>query len=302
MARLEAGRPVRDAAPEVDEQTKVYVLGLSPNAARLSVRFWVEGRFGDFTHRFQEHWADMRLEPAPRERPPAIWALLYELAPLRKIDDGLRHMAGEMMRSILTGSRYPGSLLAQALMRVRAENSASPLRVAIIKAIITRTARKQWESIGLVNPSQSKFEDRFMSLNPAESNIGYQLGRLLAVLDAAQYAGLGRNANSGVREKFFGSASATPRHVFPSLLRGAQDHLSAARKKLKGRARRLEDEMSKILNHFPSPGAFPSVLTLEDQGAFVVGFYHQDAELRIPRAKNEEIPDPDTVESTEEED
>jgi CRISPR-associated protein Csd1 len=303
MERLEAGRPVREAAPNIDEQTKVYILGLSPNAARLSVRFWIEGSFGNFAHHFQDHWADMRLEPPPRAYQPAVWALLYELAPLRKIDDGSKHLAGEMMRSILTGAPYPGSLLAQALMRVRSENSASPLRVAIIKAVLTRRARRTWKEARRQDPAHPDWKDRLMALNREEMNVGYRLGRLFAVFDAAQFAGLGRKVNAGVKEKFFGSASATPRHVFPSLLRGAQDHLSAARKKgHAGRAARLENEMSEIVNGFESPGLFPAVLAQEEQGAFVVGFYHQDAELRIPRVKNEIIPDPETDDTIEEED
>lgn len=293
--RLERGEPVGDATLRTEPQTKVYILGLSPNAARLSVRFWREGTLGELAERFREHWADTRIEPAPRQRIVPVWALLYELAPLRKIDKGLVHLAGEMMRAIVTGAPYPGSLLVQVLMRLRAEHTASGLRVALIKAVLTRRERKAWEAARRTNPTHPDWKDRWMSLNRDEPNEGYRLGRLFAVLEAAQYTGLGRQVNAGVKDKFFGSASATPRHVFPSLLRGVQDHLSAARKRNReGRANRLELEMREILSGFPSPGIFSATLKPEDQGAFVVGYYHQDADLRVPRAKGEVIDTPET--------
>ena len=304
LQRIERGEPISKAVLGTRPDTKVYLLGLSPNAARLSVRFWREGTLGDLARRVKEHWDDMRLEPAPRQSQPPVWALLYELAPLRKVDDGLRQLAGEWLRAVLSGGDYPASLLAQALMRVRAEHAASPLRVAIIKAVLTRRARKHWEQTRPEDRTLADWKDPWMSLtlkNPqegqahAEANLGYRLGRLFAVLEAAQYAGLGRRVNAGVRDKFFGSASATPRHVFPSLLRGAQDHLAAARKRNRGgRANRLDGDIREILGGMESPGLFPAVLAPDAQGAFVVGFYHQDAELRVPRVKDETI---DTSES-----
>lgn len=295
LQRIERGEPINDATLGTAATTKVYILGLSPNSARLSVRFWRESTLGDFARRFQEHWNDMHLEPPARQSQPPVWALLYELAPLRKIDDGLKQLAGEWLRAIVTGSDYPGSLLAQALMRVRAEHNAPALRVAIIKAVLTRRARKAWEEARRQDPMHPDWKDRWMALNRDEPHTGYRLGRLFAVLEAAQYAGLGRRVNASVRDKFFGSASATPRHIFPSLLRNAQDHLAAARKRKRdGRANRLDGEIREILGGLPSPGLFPAILEPEDQGAFVVGFYHQDADLRVPRAKGETIDTPDT--------
>lgn len=296
LERIERGEPISEAVLGTQPDTKVYLLGLSPNAARLSVRFWREGTLGDLARRVKEHWDDMRLEPSPRQSQPPVWALLYELAPLRKVDDGLRQLAGEWLRAIISGGDYPASLLAQALMRVRAERTASPLRAAIIKGVLTRRARKRAEAARLDDTASSDWKDPWMALNREEAHTGYRLGRLFAVLEAAQYAGLGRRVNASVRDKFFGSASATPRHVFPSLLRGVQDHLSAARKRNRGgRANRLDAEMREILGGMPSPGLFPAILDPEDQGAFVVGFYHQDAELRIPRVKDETIDTPETA-------
>jgi CRISPR-associated protein Csd1 len=279
---IEDGRPLTDIAPDLDPDTRIYVLGLSPNAARLSVRFWIDRSFGDLLVAFRAWWNDLRLEPEPPFRHPPLWLLLKQLAPRGEVDEGLRQLGGDVMRAILIGSPFPASLLSQALMRVRAERTAPPLRVALIKAVLVRKARRN-------APDPENWEDNLVSLNREETNVGYRLGRLFSVLDQTQYAGLGRRVNAGVKDKFFGAASATPRRVFPSLLRGAQDHLSAARKKGRsGRAGRLENEMRELLGTFGGNEPFPATLSLEDQGTFVVGFYHQDAELRVPRDPGEE--------------
>jgi CRISPR-associated protein Csd1 len=290
---MQAGRLLRDAAPSVDPATRVYVLGLSPNAARLSVRFWVDQTLGDLATRFAEHWADLRLEPAPRIHLPPLWALLYELALQRKAENVPAHLAGELTRAILTGGRYPASLLTQALMRMRADGQVTPLRTALVKAVLTRRARHTCAETRRHDLAHPDWRDSLVSLDRQEPNAGYRLGRLFAVLDTAQYVGLGR-VNAGVKDRSFGAAAATPGRVFPLLLRGAQNHLSAARKKGKqGRAIRLDREIAEILGGFAGAQPFPPTLSLEDQGRFVIGFYHQAAELRVPRASGEVVDDRD---------
>lgn len=293
LRALQEGVPLSEAAPQVEKGTRVYILGLSPNAARLSVRFWLDQSLGELADSVQQHWRDLAVEPAPRGGRPPLWALLYEVAPLRKIDDGLRHVAGEMARAILAGTPYPATLLTQALMRCRAEKvKTTPNRVSLIKAVLARQDRRAFRA----RHPEAEWKDSLVALDRNEPNVGYRLGRLFAVFEAAQYAGIGA-VNATVKDKFFGAASATPGHIFPSLLRGVQDHLSAARKKGRGgRAYRLDGEIREILGGIAPADAFPAILSREDQGRFVVGFYHQDADLRVPRAKGEEAlaPDPET--------
>ena len=207
------------------------------------------------------------------------------------------HLAGELTRAILTGGQYPAGLLAQTLMRIRADGQVTPLRAALAKAVLTRRARLAWNNAVQPNPTHPDWRDKLVSLDRQEANAGYRLGRLFAVLEAAQRAGVGK-VNAGVKDKFFGAASATPGHIFPLLLRSAQDHLSAARKKGKeGRAIRLDREISEILEGFTASAPFPPALSLDDQGRFIIGFYHQDAELRVPRAKGERVEDDESEDS-----
>lgn len=300
MKDMQAGRPLVEAAPNVDPATRVYVLGLSPNAARLSVRFWVDQTLGDLAARFAEHWADLRLDPPPRTRPPPVWALLYELAPQRKAENVPAHLAGELTRAILTGGRYPTSLLAQTVMRIRADQDrtdqagrtqekVSALRVAMLKACLARDYRK-----GLISESVP------VSLDPASTNPAYRLGRLFAVLERLQRAALGQR-NATIRDRFYAAASATPATVFPSLIRNARNHSKALRSKVgAGLAEWFEDRIAEIAAGLDS--VFPAVLPLQEQGRFALGYYHQREAFRRKQADTPaELDDADKAADTDEE-
>jgi len=292
---MQAGRGLQDAGPGVQPDTRVYVLGLSPNAARLSVRFWVDQTLGSLAARFQEHWADLALLPAPRSRPPPVWALLSELAAQRKADNVPAHLAGELTRAILTGGRYPSSLLAQTVMRLRADQDrtdaagrsqekVSALRVAMLKACLARDHRK-----GIIPESVP------VSLDLDSTNPAYRLGRLFAVLERLQRAGLGER-NATIRDRFYAAASATPEMVFPSLLRNARNHGKAVRSKVgAGLAEWFEDRIGEIASGLD--GAFPKVLSLQDQGRFALGYYHQREFLR--RKKDGVPPELDAAEQAD---
>lgn len=268
LEAVEKGRALKELNADLDPNAKIHVLGLAPNASRLSIRFWEVGSLGMFARRLADHYQDLYLEPLPWKTPPAIWRLLYATAPSRdgkaKAEDIPPQLAGEIARAVLTGQRYPRSLLTNIVMRMRADGDISGLRVALCKAVLARDLRLGIKGID---------KEISMSLNRASMSPGYRLGRLFAELENVQRAALGGSINATIRDRFFGAASATPASVFPVLLRNAQHHLSRLRKDKPGLAVTLEKEIGEIFDGLDAK--FPRSLRIEDQGQFAIGYYHQ---------------------------
>lgn len=273
IEKIAKGRPLQEVAPDVDLNTRFYLLGLAPNAARLSIRYWLDTNFGELAQHMAEHFTDLMLDPLPWETPPSIWRLLIELVPYRSgqktnSKEIPPHLAGEMVRSILTGDRYPHSLLAQLVLRIRTDGHISPLRVAMIKAVLYRDYRKDLTK-----------EKIPMSLDEENENTAYLLGRLFAVLERTQSSAI-KGANATITDRYFGSASTVPYSVFPRLLAGSKNHLSKIRKKMPGSAINLDKDMTAIIGKLPAN--FPKHFSIESQGRFAIGYYHQREKYFAP--------------------
>ena len=136
LEKIRDGRPLAEVGAELAEGVRFYVLGLSPNAARLSVRFWIEDDFGVIAKNFARHLEAMRIEPPPKDEHPSIWRCLIETAVQHKSENIPPNLAGEWLRAILTGARYPLTLLSTLLMRLRADKDVNALRAAILKSVL----------------------------------------------------------------------------------------------------------------------------------------------------------------------
>lgn len=282
LAQVADGRPLKDIAPELEPETQFYVLGLAPNAARLSVRFWLVDSLEHLTKHYAQHYRDLDIQPAPwKGIAPSIWWLTLQTAPIHgarpKSEDVLPQLAGEMMRAIITGQRYPRSLLNNIVMRFRSDGHINGLRVALCKAVLAREAR-------LAMHTNSNKQEVSVSLDKSSSHPGYLLGRLFAELESAQRGALGKELNATIRDRYYGAASATPASVFPMLLRNVQNHLSSMRKKDKGGiAHTIESEISQIIGGLGD--TFPRSLRIEEQGRFAIGYYHQ-SQTRFAKKDN----------------
>lgn len=252
------GRPFVVDGVEVQPRTRVHILGLSPNAARLSVRFWLTETLGDLAANLSLHHDNCRVEPLPWKTAPSINLLLVRtVAAQEKWDNIPPLLAGEVARAVLGGNAYPRTWLSNAIMRLRAgDDPASGWHAAAIRAVLQRSTK----------------EGAPVSLDKEETNPAYCLGRLFAVLEAAQYNALGR-VNATIRDRYFGAASATPASVFPLLMRGGQNHLAVLRKE--GKSGGIERDLEEIVGGLATE--LPRSLRLEDQGRFAIGYYHQRA-------------------------
>ncbi|PQV53814.1 CRISPR-associated protein Csd1 [Defluviimonas denitrificans] len=264
LVQIREGRRLAEIMPKLDEGVRFFVLGLAPNAARLSVRFWWEGSFGTLAANYQRFIDDTALDPAPRTGWPPLWRYLIELAVQGKRENVPPLIAGEWMRAILSGTRYPLTLLSATLMRIRADGEVNALRAAILKSVLIRNL--SWEVP--------------VALDSANTNRGYVLGRLFAVYEEVQRAALGGSVNATIKDKFYGAASASPQKVFRTLDSGAQNHFSKLRKLSPGRAVNLEKLIGSI-TELMDPGAdpIPATLSSAEQALFGIGYYHQRSDF-----------------------
>jgi CRISPR-associated protein Csd1 len=282
LARVAEGRPVSALDPKLEEGVRFHVLGLSPNAARISVRFWLSDTFQHFAEALARHYADLQIEPQPfrwgTPGPSVARLLLRTTALQEKFDNIPPLLAGEVTRAVLMGAPYPRTLLAAALMRLRAgDDPGSGWHAAAIRAVLARTNRKETPPVGL---------------HREYDNAAYQLGRMFAMAEIAQRMALGK-VNATIRDRYFGAASATPASVFPLLLRGMQHHVARLRKDGKGGF--IEREMDQIAGQLPPE--LPRSLRLEEQGKFVIGYYHQRkarvGDKPVDQIADEEAPEGD---------
>jgi CRISPR-associated protein Csd1 len=247
-----------------DERTQFFVLGLAPNAARISIRFWLTGTVKQISERIVQHFNDIAIDHAPYDPPyPSLFRLLASTALQGKAENIPPNLGGDTMRAILSGLPYPETLLSSALRRTRAEQEVTYPRAALIKACINRKTR--WG-----NPALE--EELHVSLDLANTNVGYRLGRLFAVLEKVQEeASPGLNAT--IRDRFYGAASSTPVTVFSNLLKLSKHHL--AKIENRGRAVNLEKLIGEIVDSVNGKAGFPPHLAIDDQGRFAIGYYHQ---------------------------
>ncbi len=254
-----------DLDPGLAPGTRLHILGLAPNASRLSIRFWLTDDMRRFTERLAAHYRDLDLQPAPWKTWPPLWRLLLATAPSRdgksKSEDVPPLLAGEMARAILAGTAYPQSLLDVLVMRMRADHDVSGIRAALCKAVLARRSRMH---------SQDRSPP--VSLDTANKDSGYVLGRLFSLLENAQRAALGDKLNATIRDRYYGAASATPASVFPVLLRNTQNHLGRLRKDKPGLAVNIEKDIGETIALLDG---FPRSLRIESQGNFAIGYYHQ---------------------------
>lgn len=273
LKRLSAGQTVPFLEKELSPDQHFYLLGLAPNAARLSVRFFLRDTFGSFAQNLQKHAEEMEIDCSEKEkfRTLPIWAVVNETTrtvPGQPAKPSPQ-LAGDLLRAVLTGGRYPATLLNGVTLRIRAEQNVTRGRAAVIKAYYLRNY-----------PTELNKEVYTVSLNET-TNVPYLLGRLFSVLEAVQKAA-NPGINTTIKDRYFNAACATPGMSFPTLLRLSQKHL---RKLNDGLATHYDKQITELMAQLPESG-FPARLSLPDQGKFAIGYYHQTQKRYVK--KNEE--------------
>lgn len=248
----------------LDIEQRFYILGLAPNAARLSVRFFYQDSLGNILDNFSSHYQRMALiAPAWESREfLGIWQMLNETVNQKSKDKKpVPNMAAMVMKAVISGSEYPAGLYSDVLMRIRAEQgNVTWGRTAIIKAFLIQNYK--W-----------KEGENYMALNEESKDTAYLLGRLFFVLEAVQL-----EANplikSTIRDRYFNTACSAPASVFPILFKLKNSHMKKIERE-KGSAKIYYEQLfTNILSKIDLE-EYPLRLSLEEQGKFILGYYHQ---------------------------
>lgn len=260
LKAIRDGRKPADFMPDLDEEVQFYILGLAPNAARLSIRFWQESNLGELLEKIGKHYRQLNIDKQFNREPefPPLWRLLCQTATLGKAENISPVLAGGMARSMLTGGRYPQNLLPVVLDRIRAEHNVTYYRAALLKAYLLRN---------------TTMEEVPVSFDPDRTDLPYLLGRLFAVLEKAQEEAI-PGTNATIKDRYLAAASATPGLVFHMLLKNSTNHIAKLRKnqEKRGRAVYLDRMVQDIIAEFSD---YPKTQNAEEQGLFMIGYYHQ---------------------------
>ena len=246
-----------------------YVLALSPNAARVSIRFFWRSSFGEVMENIRAHYRRLEIiRPSfeKREYLTPYWLLKETVSPVSQNQDASPLLTGAVMRSIFMGTPYPAALMQSVLTRIRAERNVTRGKAAIIRAwLLNHNRPKEY------NQSDDSYKEvPTVSLNKESTNKAYVLGRLFSVLEKTQEeASPGINAT--IKDRYFASACAVPGTVFPILLRMSNHHIAKAEY-----GKKLSREIGELMDKLQvEDDPFPAQLSLEEQGFFILGYYHQ---------------------------
>jgi CRISPR-associated protein Csd1 len=277
LKQLRDGTGATEITPD-DQSTKFFLLGLSPNASRISVRLWVEADAATLQKLLGQHLRDVALAYAKDDQLLTLRRLVASTGrwdgKKSKFDteNVSPQLAGDLARSVLTGAAYPQSLLATMLRRIHSDGEVAYARVAAIKACLVRNSRLRG------NPLEVSVMLDITNTDPA-----YCCGRAFALLEMIQKDSVEGELNRTIKDSYFTAASTTPSLVFPRLCRLSQHHLAKLDTGLRiHRERQFGEVINKLLN------TFPRLLSLDDQGKFVIGYFHQRQDLYTSKKDKEE--------------
>ena len=244
--------------PKLNYDNPFYILGLSPNSGRISIRLFLQKSFGEVVKNISKHYEDLKIIKPEFEYIP-LWQILNATVSSKSKDKSASPlMSGAVISAIMTGQNYPVSLFQNTILRIKAEHEVTYERAAIIKAYLTR----------------NKGRENLMALDENSNDRNYVLGRIFSILENIQCKA-NPGINSTIKDKYFTSACANPEHIFPILQKLSVHHL----KKLdKGKKIYFDKQLTNLMSKLELTEKKSSLLTLDEQGIFILGYYHQTQE------------------------
>lgn len=261
--KLKKGKPIVVENVNLNSDETFYILGLAPNAARLSIRLFYRNSFGNILENISKHYKRMEIiRPAWETREYlGIWQMMWETVNQKAKDKKpVSNMASMVMQAIISGERYPASLYTDTLIRIKAEQGkVSWGRAGIIKAYLIQNCN--W-----------KEGENYMGLNETSEETAYVLGRLFSVLECIQIEA-NPEIKATIRDRYFNAACATPALVFPILIKLKNSHIKKIGREKESAKRYYENLLMELIGKLGEE--YPKRLSLEEQGKFTIGYYHQ---------------------------
>lgn len=275
LHQLANGESIDWDQTRLDPAIRFYVLGLAPNAARLSVRFFWQNSFGTLARNIARHYERLDIVRPSFDKIPTlpVWRLVKETVrrpvPGAAPADPSPRLAGDLLLAVLNDAPYPATLLDGVSLRIRAERDVTRGKAAILKAYYLR------------NSSDKTIKEVMtVELNEQSAYLPYVLGRLFSVLEAVQQSA-NPGINTTIKDRYFNSASATPAAVFPLLINLAQKHLA---KLDGGLATYYEKKITELNSRITC--TLPARMSLPEQSAFQIGYYHETQKRYAKKEEN----------------
>ncbi len=260
--KLSDGKHADLSTDNIDKNVMFYVVGLAPNNSRIAQKFIYRDRYGNIFKNTEKHQEDMKIDGLKKQI--SVWRMLNEMKPPKnQTEKTPAPVIAAVFGAILDGTRYPDTLLETIVRRVKTDKIINYARAGILKAYINRNLRLN-----------QKEEEITMALDKTNTNEAYLCGRLFAVLERIQKIAADTDLNKTIKDSYFASACSRPMLVLPRLIELAQNHLKKCKSGKKiGSAIYYNKLMGEIIDMLGTD--FPSTLSLQDQGRFIIGYYQQ---------------------------
>jgi CRISPR-associated protein Csd1 len=283
LRKMASGQPADFNGHSLNPETTFYILGIAPNASRLSIRFIWRDSFGSFLQHMYEHQKRMELIGPTWETKKILSLKRITRAtvnPHSKDDASSPLLTGSLIRSILTGMPYPEALYRNIILRIYADHDDSEkeitkvsyVRAAIIKAYLLRNCKKGW------------VKNITMAVNENCNEIAYVLGRLFSVLENLQITA-NPDVNTTIKDRYFNAACATPSVAFAPLLKLANAHLGKLDERKGTFFRKKIGQLLDKIAVTDSGTAIPARLSMDEQGLFILGYY-QETQVRFSKKED----------------